>query len=437
MRRTLFNIAFLIIFSALAGGACLFSIKIAEESWSQQALKFDYAELSDIKYGLLSVNSWKQQLGKIIQYEIAGLKINKANINKVRKYIEEQLDVFIDQVAQRIKDSNRDTTKGKIKQAFVNMFIDFKQIKEGIPVYADAIIEKMANPDVEREIKILLQKQASKYLSSTYELSSDATLSRIFLATESKSIAEAKVKIKDKILQSNLLLYTWGQWLVLISVVTVLLGLIFRNSINGLHLFLIIITLFALLFSGLASPMLDMEAKISSLSFKIAGYPIQFTDQVFYFQSKGILDVFWLLVTDSDPKTQAVGIFVVIFSVILPVVKMLTSWIAFVDVTIGQVRLRDSRIVKYLIFKAGKWSLTDVFVVAIFMAFIGLNGVITSQLAKFNQSVEGVSMLTTNGTALKHGFYLFTCYAILSLFISTIIKYRIMHKSEDDKAPNS
>lgn len=95
--------------------------------------------------------------------------------------------------------------------------------------------------------------------------------------------------------------------------------------------------------------MLDMEAKIASLSFKVAGYPIQFTDQVFYFQSKGILDVFWLLITDSDRKTQAVGVFVVVFSVILPLVKMFASWIAFVDVKIGNMSLRNNKVIQYLI----------------------------------------------------------------------------------------
>lgn len=221
MKSLIIKWTLFIVMTVLMGISGVLSYKIATESWAQQSLKFDYAELSDIKYGLLSVSSWKQQLGKIIQYEIAGIKINKTNVNKVRKYIEEQLDVFIDQVAQRIKDSNRDTTKGKIKQAFINMFVDFKQIKAGIPQYADAIIEKMANPEVEREIKILLQKQAAKYLSTTGDLTSDSTLNRIFKAHQSATIEEAKAKIATQIAQSNTQIYDWGAELVALSVAVI------------------------------------------------------------------------------------------------------------------------------------------------------------------------------------------------------------------------
>ena len=62
--------------------------------------------------------------------------------------------------------------------------------------------------------------------------------------------------------------------------------------------------------------------------------------------------------------------------------------------------------------------MADVMVIAIFMAYIGFNGIITSQFGKLSKASQEVVILTTNGTALQPGFYLFLTYTLLALFLS-------------------
>ena len=62
--------------------------------------------------------------------------------------------------------------------------------------------------------------------------------------------------------------------------------------------------------------------------------------------------------------------------------------------------------------------MADVMVVAIFMTYIGFNGIITSQLGQLNSAGQELVILTTNGTSLQPGFYLFLTYIMLSLFLS-------------------
>lgn len=62
--------------------------------------------------------------------------------------------------------------------------------------------------------------------------------------------------------------------------------------------------------------------------------------------------------------------------------------------------------------------MTDVLIVAIFMAYIGFNGIITSQLSKLALQSEEVMVLATNGTSLQPGFYTFMTYAVLALFLT-------------------
>jgi hypothetical protein len=56
--------------------------------------------------------------------------------------------------------------------------------------------------------------------------------------------------------------------------------------------------------------------------------------------------------------------------------------------------------------------------VAIFMAYIGFNGIITSQLGHLSTKSQELVILTTNATALQPGFYLFLVYTLLALILT-------------------
>jgi len=57
-------------------------------------------------------------------------------------------------------------------------------------------------------------------------------------------------------------------------------------------------------------------------------------------------------------------------------------------------------------------------VVAIFMTYIGFNGIITNQFVQLNSAAPELQILTTNGTSLQPGYYLFLTYTLLALFLS-------------------
>ena len=65
--------------------------------------------------------------------------------------------------------------------------------------------------------------------------------------------------------------------------------------------------------------------------------------------------------------------------------------------------------------------MADVLIIAIFMAYIGFNGVISSQFGKLEAGGEEIVLLTTNGTSLQPGFYLFLSYTVLALFLSEFL----------------
>ena len=90
----------------------------------------------------------------------------------------------------------------------------------------------------------------------------------------------------------------------------------------------------------------------------------------------------------------AVGLLVLLFSVLFPVAKLLSS-LAY----IYNQRLQSNRVIRFMVFKTGKWSMADVM-------------------------TNKIDILTTNKSSLQIGFFLFTSFAILSLLVSQKLQFR-------------
>jgi hypothetical protein len=62
--------------------------------------------------------------------------------------------------------------------------------------------------------------------------------------------------------------------------------------------------------------------------------------------------------------------------------------------------------------------MADVMVVAMFMAYIGFNGIVDSQFDELRTAGQDLVILTANGTSPQQGYYLFLTYTLLALFLS-------------------
>jgi uncharacterized paraquat-inducible protein A len=164
--------------------------------------------------------------------------------------------------------------------------------------------------------------------------------------------------------------------------------------------------------------MIDIDARIVHLSFQLTGEPIEFNNQVLFFQSKSITDVVRLLLETRKPGMVTVGLMVLAFSVVFPVAKLVASALYCYRVR----GLQESSLVKFFALKSGKWSMADVLVVALFMAYIGFDGVISTQLNQLRQAATGMDVLTTNNTTLQAGFFLFLGFCIAGLLLGQVME---------------
>ncbi len=391
--------------------------QIISNSVENQQNKQDSAEVNHIKYGLFSLNKWKEQLSGIIADEINHLNLIHANELQLKKHVEAQLGGLIDQVDKKIREKNKGSAKGWVKQSFIDAFVDIKDIKDGIPEYADAIIAELSKAQTERQLKSIVKKRIDDYLDKTFEVQDTSKLDHILQETKTPDIESARSKLSQEIAERQRVLFLETGLLISLSMILFIMAGLGRKALSGPQYVVLLMTLVLLLLAGVTTPMIDMEVKISELRLMLMGHPVSFVNQVLYFQTKSVLDVFWIMITNEALQMKVVGLLMITFSIIFPLSKMLSSLFYYYNFRTA----RTSRWVHFFVFKSGKWSMADVLVVVIFMAYIGFNGIITSQFGHLNTADQEVVILTTNGTSLQPGFYIFLTYAMLAMFLPGLL----------------
>lgn len=394
--------------------------QVIANSRKNQKIKKEIAELQHFTYGLFSVDKWKEQITVIIVKEIDRFSLSRGNQKQLKSHLERQLHILIDKIDEKMTRDNAKTTEGRLKQTLIDGFVDIKDIKEGIPQYADAILKELSSPRLEAEIKSMIKDKINDYLKKTYDVKKPSLKERIIASYKLADEEIAIQKLKHKNARLNAIISEHSLLIIVLALIIFVIEGFTRGALSPTNYFLLTFTLMSLLLVGVTTPMIDMEAKISHLSFRLFDHPVTFNDQVLYFQSKSVMDVFWIMIKHKDLEMKLVGVLMVAFSVVFPVLKMLSSLAYYFDYC----QARKYRLIQFFVLKSGKWSMADVLVVAIFMAFIGFNGIINSQLGDLKPPGEAMELLTTNRTNLQPGFYIFLAYTILAMFLSGFLKSR-------------
>ena len=106
--------------------------------------------------------------------------------------VEAQLHSLIDTVDKRMREKNNKTFKGRFKQSLIHTFVDIKDIKEGVPKYADEIIKVMEKPKNKRKLKEALIDKVDEYFDKTFEEQDNTQVDKIIKKTSTQDTIEAR-----------------------------------------------------------------------------------------------------------------------------------------------------------------------------------------------------------------------------------------------------
>ncbi|WAC39915.1 paraquat-inducible protein A [Pedobacter sp. SL55] len=424
-------ILILVLFAVLVAQA-FFGYRLHQLSEQQEQLKTDFAEINSISLGLFSISQWQTKIERIVISQTRSIDLSQKQKKELQREIEAVIVALIDKAENLVTGTKKKSLRGKIAKFAVKNFIDVDTIKKKVPGIAHTIITKIDNPRAKRQLgKMALQKleQIDEIKSIDSTLTANALLiNKIYKRYNVTSTPHFNAKVETELRKTNQMMYNYCIGMLAGILLFLVAWGIFRKR-KELYASLFVLSLvmaFILLAVGLTASMIEVDARIGAIDFVLLGQHITFHDQVLFFQSKSILDVVMILIGGSAIDSMLVGILILAFSILFPVMKLSSTGIHL----LGKKSLAENKVIKYFAFQSGKWSMADVIVIAILMAYIGLNGLLETQLAKAAIKPESLTLISTHNTALQPGYIIFIAFVLFGLVLSTILKTISPHNCE-------
>lgn len=392
-------------------------IDILTLSQKRQVIETDKAILGSVQYGIFSVHVWKDKVSYVVNKKIDEFKLNSTNRQEITQRVEEMLYWLLNEVESILNNRAREGFAGWLQSLIASFALDINDLRRRVPDLSRGAVEQLGNDRNISDLKQYLKDRLSEYLDRTigqveHTIFDDTLVKYNCDKTGvTNCIREMETSVKkmenDLWKKSGYLLFSCAFMLLLIAV---------QKKKRTPEIYLLILACLVLLSAGILTPMIDLDARIKEVNFYLMGEPIQFSEQMLFYQSKSIVDIFIVLLHSGQIESVCISLLIIIFSVVFPIVKLFCSFIY-----LNMSPKAKNTVIDFFVFKSGKWSMADVVVVAVFMAFIGFRGIINTQLAKLSGLNTSIEVITTNDTQLQTGFITFTAFCLMSMFVSGII----------------
>jgi len=414
----------------LLGVEGYFGYQLHTLSKQQEKIKKDYSEMNNITFGLFSVDQWRDEVAGIVHHQVRNFKMTREQKKDLQVEVEQIILALINK-AEAIVNKPQKSVGGKLTKFAVNTFVDTDDIKAQVPAFAKTIIAQVDNPKNKKQLSNMALGEFNN-LQHTGDIDSTLTVKNtmvkhMFKKYDVSTTEQFNAKLTSALGNIRTITYNYSIGMLICILIVLSLWWFFRKR-TDLHATLFIMSLmfaFILLAIGLTASMIEVDARIKSLDFVLLGEHVVFKNQVLFFQSKSILDVVEVLIKQPAIDSILVGILILIFSILFPVMKLSSTGIHL----LSKKKLAENKVIKYFAFQSGKWSMADVIVIAILMVYIGLNGLLERQLNNLNIKSDFLTILTTNNTALQPGYIIFISFVLYGLILSTILKFITPHDS--------
>ena len=400
------------------------SFTIAKDSKTRQYIAVENAEIKNVKYGLLSIHSWKRQVSEIISKKINEFELDGKNRKVIQKQIEKALYNLIDDVEIILEEKNQEGNffKRSINSMIVNPIASnyLRSLRKKVPKLTVGIINTLNKKKTRENLKKLIQQKIDSYLDETVGKEDLSKIEFIISENNCENKKDCSLFLQTKLDEIDKKMANKSYLIVALFVLGFLIVFTNKNASNN-EIFMLIILLSILLITGISTPMIDIDARVQDFSFKLMGEPIEFHNQILFYQSKSIFDVVKILLKTGQFQSILVGILIFLFSIIFPISKLFASYFILLKKS-----LYKNKFIKFFALKSSKWAMADVIVIAIFMSYIGFSGVIDSQLKQLEMAKQNVEILTTDNSNFGIGFFLFLSFAIGGLFLASKIEKKLL-----------
>ncbi|HYA16338.1 MAG TPA: paraquat-inducible protein A [Bryobacteraceae bacterium] len=400
----------------LLAPAIFFTQRTMNELSARREIRYQLAEIGHARYGIFNADRWVEQILPVIRKQVDTLDLTANNGASLRPMVEKSLYRLLDQLKEQIapKPKPGAPPPGFAAQATAMMATAMlNNLKPQVPQFAGVVLSELGSKENKEAIKKYISGIIADGAKNTFS-PVDMTYFNAILKQNGCPDAQAcrvilgnKIAAHDSEIQQSTILA------VAAAALAFILLLVRRPALRWYEIVVLMALSITLLIGGVFSPMLEVEAKISKVGMTFFGSPVSFDEQIFYYQSKTVLEVFRTLIEIGQWDMMVVAILLVTFSIVFPALKMLTLGVCLMR----REWLRTSRIARFFALESSKWSMADVLALATFMSYVAFNGVISNALGGLKAPGAQI-VIPTDSSKVLAGFYLFLGFVLASLFLS-------------------
>ena len=397
---------------------CVYTLKLTVDVEDQSAqrthLARDLAELEHVKYGLFDAGRWAEIGSQVALKKVDEFEITEDRRRNLLPVIESALYKLLNAIEDAV--GRLSTMKQQVATIALKSHLDARKVPSLARDVLKKIEEQLAQPETRGQLRALIAAELDRLRAETETRVDRSILGTVLKAHDCTDRITCRGMVAQQIDELRARMqYRVAAIILFISALTLLItfGL---GVLRGVQIIYLSIVATILWYGGITMPMLAVEAKLGELHITLAGEPFSFANQLVFYQSKSVLDFVMIMVRSGQIDVIIVGGLIGLFSVIFPVLKLLAT---VIHIPLSK-RSRSPAAVRFFALKSSKWSMADVMVVSIFMAYIGFSRLIETQLGQIGTRTPQVDVLVTNGTQLQVGFYFFAAFCLLGLMISTL-----------------
>lgn len=406
----------------LLAGAVFCGYRLQQIATERVQVKEDYALSNSVTFGLFSVDQWRDRLSEVLNQRVDDYHITPAQKKGMQKAVEKELRSLVSQTVGEINKPQK-SLGGKLKKLAFNALVDSADIQAQVRPFAKTIVAKVSSPRSEARLKNIASSKIEQLESQIYDSTRVANYSVTKYVYKKYSVSDPvtfnkKITARMDSLKDDLIRYT--SILLACVLIALMMWALLRKQVDlqtPLFLFSLAFALL-LLITGSLLPVIEVDARIQSMDLTLLGQKIVFQNQVLFYQSKSIWGIITTLVGQPKPDAIVVGILLLLFVLVLPLLRLIAKGIY----VLSSKKIARHRVVRYLTFELDKWDMADVMIVGMLMTYIGLNGILKSQLSSLNIHNESLNVFTSNGTSIQPGYFLFVAYVLFSALLSYILK---------------
>jgi hypothetical protein len=415
------NIILILGLGVLLFGEAWYGYHLQQLSIQQEQIRRDYSTVNSITFGLFSVDKWSDKLGDVINGQVSDFNVSPAQKKALQAQVGQQLNGLIDKELADINKPQKSLI-GRIKKLAVDKLVNEDQVHALVPSFAKTIVDKVTSPVNTKRVKNIVTSKLNDLEAQTYdstEAIANAVNAYMYHKYNVADSGQFSRVVSSRLASIRVVSYN-DMYLMLGCVLAALLLWLLMRNMAHLHATLFFMSLLfavVLLAVGITSSIIAVDAQLQTFNFTIAGQNLSFNNQDLFFQSKSILQIIQTLVNQPKPDTIIVGSLMLLFIIILPAVRIIAKGIHI----LGNKALAENKAVLYLAFESAKWDMADVMVVGTLMTYIGLNGILRSELSEIEFHTSSLNTTTANYTSLQPGYFVFVSYVVFAIILAAIL----------------